>query len=70
MTLGDGDQESDKVLLSPREPGAWGSVSAGTRHRDKTKSLKVVAIVYQVLNIFTVWPFICFPDLSIRKVQP
>ena len=39
LTLGDGDRESDKVLLSPREPGVWGSVSAGTRHRDKTKSL-------------------------------
>ena len=39
LTLGDGDQETDKVLLSPREPGAWGSVSTGSRHRDKTKSL-------------------------------
>ena len=39
LTLGDGDEETDKVLLSPREPGAWGSVSTGTRHRDKTKSL-------------------------------
>ena len=39
LTLGDGDWETDKVLLSPRELGAWGSVSVGTRHRDKTKSL-------------------------------
>ena len=39
LTLRDRDQEIDKVLLSPREPGAWGSVSAGTRHRDKIKSL-------------------------------
>ena len=39
LTLGDRDWEIDKVLLSPWEPGAWGSISTGTRHRDKTKSL-------------------------------
>ena len=39
LTLGDRDWETDKALLSPREQGVWGSVSAGTRHRDKTKSL-------------------------------